>query len=72
MIVLYSTSPNGEGFLPGSNVAKPVIAIGEWLNTAGGFQLMLETHGQFAASYSVWGAARNLEMVWHGIGSWQG
>ena len=72
LIELYSLSQNGEGFLTDSNAAEPVRAVGKLLDVAGGFQLMLEVHGQFAASYSVYGAARNLEMVWDGIGGWRG
>jgi len=72
LIELYSLSPKGEGFLTDSNAVEPVRAVGKLLNNTGGFQLMLHTHGQFAASYSVYGAARNLEMVWDGIGSWRG
>ena len=72
LIRLYSSSPKGEGFLVGSNSAERVRMVGELLNKVGGFQLMLVIHKHFASSYQVYGAARNLEMVWDGIGSWRG
>ena len=72
LIQLYSSSPKGEGFIHGSIDAISVVQIGKKLNDIGGFQLMLEVHNQFASSYNVYGAARNLEMVWDGIGSWRG
>jgi len=72
LVHLYGLSPRREGFLVGSYAAEPVRKIGEKLNDKGGFQLMLEVHGRFAASYQVFGAARNLEMVWDGIGEWRG
>jgi hypothetical protein len=72
LIRLYSSTPKGEGFLTGSSAAERVRMVGEFLDKAGGFQLMLEVHKQFAAVYNVVGAARNLEMVWDGIGGWAG
>lgn len=72
LIRLYGSTPKGEGFLTGSSAAERVRMVGELLNKVGGFQLMLVVHKQFAASYHVYGAARNLEMVWNGIGGWQG
>ena len=72
LIRLYSSSPKGEGFITDSYAAEPVRKIGKELNAAGGFQLMLSVHNQFAATYNVRGTARNLEMVWDGIGSWRG
>ena len=72
LALLYGSTPKGEGFLTGSNAAKHVRLIGEMLYKIGGHQLMLIAHEAFAASYPVYGAARNLEMVWDGIGDWQG
>lgn len=72
LIKLYSSSPKGEGFIPNSYAAESVREVGEKLNAAGGFQLMLSVHKQFAAIYNVMGTARNLEMVWDGIGNWRG
>ena len=72
LIRLYGSTSKGEGFLIGSNAAERVRMVGELLNKVGGFQLMLAVHKQFAASYHIYGAARNLEMVWNGIGGWQG
>ena len=72
LIRLYGSTPKGEGFLAGSKAAEQVRMVGELLDKVGGFQLMLAVHKQFATSYYVYGAARNLEMVWNGIGGWKG
>ena len=72
LVLLYKSSPRGEGFTFDSSAAEPVKQIGKILNEAGGFELMLFVHQQFAATYPVMGAARNLEHLWDGIGSWRG
>jgi len=72
LVHLYGLSPRGEGFFVGSGSDEFVKNIGEILNAAGGKQLMLAVHQQFAAIYNIMGAARNLEMIWDGIGEWQG
>jgi hypothetical protein len=69
---LYHNSPGGEGFLTGSQSAEPVRQIGERLYARGGHQFMVVAHQLFASSYTVMGAARNLESVWDGIGDWMG
>lgn len=70
LVKLYDASPKGEGFLADSYAAHPVRKIGENLDAIGGFQLMLEVHKRFSHKRSL--VSRNLEMVWHGIGNWQG
>jgi hypothetical protein len=67
---LYDRSPGGQGFIVNSSDSEPVHEIGEEINAAGGFALMREAHDKFARLHP--GAARNLEMVWHGIGTWLG
>ena len=70
LLALYRQTPGG--FLTDSAAAQPVRAIGKKLDAAGGFELMLQAHGVFAASSPGMGLARNLEMVWDGIGGWRG
>jgi hypothetical protein len=70
LVALYDESPRGEGFITGSGQAEPVRNVGSQLNDLGGFRLMREAHALFAEKRPR--AARNLEMVWGGIGSWGG
>ena len=72
LVRMYKSSPRGEGFSFYSQEAEPLKQMGKILNTAGGFDLMLFVHQQFAATYTVMGAARNLEQMWDGIGLWRG
>lgn len=64
--VLYQGAP--EGFL--KSQAGAVRQIGGDLNNAGGMALMLQAHEMFAARNPQ--MARNLEIVWDGIGDWMG
>lgn len=70
LLRLYRQTP--DGFLTNSAAAQPVRAIGKKLDEAGGFKLMLQAHELFAANSPGMGLARNLEMVWDGIGGWRG
>jgi len=70
LLRLYRQTP--QGFLKDSSAAEPVRAIGRKLDEAGGFQLMLRAHEQFDAANPGNGLARNLEIVWDGIGGWRG
>lgn len=70
LVMIYSQNPGG--FLMDSPSAEPVKAIGRKLNEAGGKDLMLRAHGIFSANAPGLGLARNLEMVWDGIGGWCG
>jgi hypothetical protein len=70
LVALYDGSPRGEGFVRGSTQAAPVRKVGSELNDLGGFKLMRQAHQLFAEKRPQ--AARNLEMVWDGIGGWGG
>lgn len=70
LLRLYRETP--QGFLKDSPAAEPVRAIGRQLDEAGGFPLMLRAHEQFTAANPGYGLARNLEIVWDGIGGWRG
>jgi hypothetical protein len=74
LIKFYKTTPRGEGFVV-SNYTRELICvkeIGEQLADMGGFELMLQAHQMFSDSYQVYGAARNLEYCWDGVGEWRG
>lgn len=58
------------GFGKGASAAEPVREVGRKLHELGGFSLMVEVHAVFSRSKP--NAARNLEMVWDGVGMWQG
>ena len=66
LIKLYWQHP--QGFL--TSQADEVRAIGSRLNEAGGMEMMLAAHTLFRSVNP--GMARNLEMVWDGIGNWRG
>lgn len=80
LIEIYRANPSG--FVPpgfssyGSDYNSPagrrVRLLGEQLNRAGGIALMRTVHASFSTDCQLPGAARNLEHVWDGIGSWQG
>jgi len=70
LIMIYSQNPGG--FLTDSPSAEPVMEIERKLNQAGGMDLMLKAHVIFSANAPGPGRARNLEMVWDGVGSWRG
>lgn len=66
LLYLYQKRP--EGYLVSQ--ADEVREVGKKLNEAGGMDLMLKAHALFAEKNRM--MARNLEMVWDHIGSWQG
>lgn len=66
LLELYRKKP--EGYL--TTQAGEVRAVGKELAEEGGFDLMLQAHKLFAQQNPR--MARNLEMVWDGIGGWQG
>lgn len=70
LLRIYGNNP--KGFLSDSPSAQPVKDIGEKLNATGGMDLMLRAHEIFSARERGIGLARNLEMVWDGIGNWRG
>lgn len=63
-----------EGISASSPEADIIRKHGEGLNTVGGIDLMRRTHDRFAEQCSEIGPglARNLEMLWDGIGEWRG
>ncbi len=60
------------GFLKDEEAAEPVRAVGEHRHQHGRHELMLEAHSLFANLRPATGLAHNLEIVWDGIGTWQG
>ncbi len=68
LVHLYDHHP--DGFLKGSDAARDVRETGRRLDQLGGLQAMLEAHKMFAAERPR--MARNLEIIWDGIGTWQG
>jgi HEAT repeat protein len=69
---MYRKSPDGfyRGF--GSPEEKKLREIGQILYEKGGMDMMLQIHEQFSARCNIPGAARNLEILWDGIGNWKG
>ncbi len=63
-----------EGFIVSSPEAEAIRKHGETLNSIGGMDLMRQAHARFAQQCNEIGPglARNLEMVWDGIGEWRG
>lgn len=72
MVSIYREHP--QGFVQGSGGApeQELRRIGEMLDQRGGMDLMRAAHAEFASRCGVLGAARNVEFVWDGIGSWMG
>lgn len=72
LLAIYSTTR--EGFYPTGQGAQQdrVREIGRLLDADGGKPLMREVHALFARQCSIVGGARNLEIMWHEIGTWQG
>jgi hypothetical protein len=58
----------GQGGPPEQELRR----IGESLDREGGIDLMRTVWAEFASRCDVRGAARNLEFLWDGIGTWQG
>lgn len=72
VLSIYCSHP--QGFVQGSGGApeQELRRLGERLNEIGGKDLMRAAHADFSSRCNVPGAARNLEFIWDGIGSWQG
>jgi len=67
----YDLSPYpGGGFVKVETPARLVRLIGQRLDESGGFPLMIDAHARFSVLRPA--MARNLEMVWDGIGAWNG
>jgi HEAT repeat protein len=68
---LYDGSAHpGGGFVKGEAPGEQVRQVGQRLYESGGHEAMLDAHALFAALRP--GMARNLEMVWDGVGAWSG
>jgi HEAT repeat protein len=67
LVELFDSSPRGDGW---SNPESSVTKIGNKLDKMGGMEAMREAHALFAQRRPR--AARNLEYLWDGIGSWRG
>lgn len=72
LLDIYKRHP--QGFIQGSGGAseQEIRNIGQRLDDLGGKGLMLAVHADFAAHCPCPGAARNLEFMWDGIGTWLG
>lgn len=68
LIQYYNNFP--EGIIRDTPAAQPIKTIGQSLYEKGGKKLMLIAYDKFASRNNR--MKRNLEMVWHGIGDWQG
>jgi HEAT repeat protein len=71
LAALYAPTPDGFVRSGGDPAVDRIREIGAWLDSQGGKPTMLEAHAEFAGRMSP-GAARNLEMLWDGIGTWRG
>jgi hypothetical protein len=72
ILAMYKKSPGGfyRGF--GWSGEKNLREIGQMLYEKGGMDLMRQVHAQFSYRCNIAGAARNLEIMWDGIGTWRG
>lgn len=72
ILSIYRSHPQGfvQGF--GGDPEQELRRLGERLNEIGGKDLMRAAHADFSSRCNLPGAARNLEFIWDGIGSWQG
>jgi hypothetical protein len=63
-----------EGFLRsgGGPLETEIRDIGQRLYQTGGDDLIFRAHNEFRRKCNVPGGPRNLEIMWHGIGEWQG
>jgi len=72
LVAIYNAHP--EGFVRGSGgeAEAELRRLGALFHQKGGMDVMRAAHAAFAEKCSVRGAARNLEIVWDGIGEWMG
>jgi hypothetical protein len=61
-----------KGFSSNSENEIRIKTIGEQLNKLGGFEIMKKGHAEFSRQCNIYGAPRNLEHKWDGIGKWLG
>jgi formylglycine-generating enzyme required for sulfatase activity len=73
LVSIYRENPKGFVVGEGGEYERKIRRIGEELNNRGGMELMREAHRLFSRKcFVIPGAARNLEFMWDGIGSWRG
>lgn len=77
LIEIYHQNPKGFGPEEDCTVGeikciREIRHIGRSLNKLGGISLMRKAHGEFNRRCEIFGASRNLDLVWDGIGSWRG
>jgi hypothetical protein len=75
LVQLYHEGPKGSagqpiGFYKYDENAKPIREIGENLDKIGGIEAMRKVGEKFSRKLPH--CARNLDMVWDGIGDWMG
>ncbi|TAK13303.1 MAG: HEAT repeat domain-containing protein [Anaerolineae bacterium] len=72
--LVFAYRDNPLGFVAGDDTwaGKRVRAVGSALNAEGGMALMQRAHREFSELNEMPGAARNLEIMWGGIGEWMG
>lgn len=72
LVFTYRAHP--QGFVRGENSPEEIKIrrIGFAINNEAGVGLMLAAHKEFTKLNEVYGAPRNLEILWDGIGDWQG
>lgn len=72
--LVFAYRDNPLGFVTGDDswAGRRVRAVGSALNAEGGMTLMQRAHREFSELNEVPGAARNLEIMWGGIGEWMG
>jgi hypothetical protein len=72
LLEIYRQHP--EGFVRGERGAaeQEIRRIGRMLHKQGGIALMRTAHAKFARQCGIYGAARNLEFMWDGVGDWLG
>ncbi len=72
LVAIYRAHP--EGFSRDTSIpeVRRIREIGSLLNGQGGMDLMLRVHETFSSRCGVYGAARNLEIMWDRIGEWLG
>ncbi|HLO16486.1 MAG TPA: hypothetical protein VK206_16760 [Anaerolineales bacterium] len=72
LVSIYRAHP--QGFVKGTGGASEgqLRQLGEMLHEKGGMDLMLAAHREFSSRCGIYGAPRNLEIMWDGIGPWMG
>lgn len=72
LYTIYRVHPEGFQREQQDTMVEEICRIGMRLNREGGKDLMLKAHASFTQKCKIAGAARNLEIMWDGIGEWRG